>query len=207
MCLVLAVESSLALKGIEPVGEAQQRDIYTTPDQLSEELLTLTLLPRSKWQTLLNLETIKVSLSYRSLTLHQPPYTLLIPLPLPSCFPLTCLSGSQQAERTPKSTRKGTFLPPVPDVRDARSPSRSRRDGRWPARQWQQGRQVEQSSSDRVRVEHGDRVLEEDELGKRRWRLYVFLPFLYSYYYVPLSLLLSPITPTDEPDVLSRSSV
>lgn len=32
---------------------------YTTPDQLSEELLTLSLMPRSKWQTLLNLETIK----------------------------------------------------------------------------------------------------------------------------------------------------
>lgn len=34
---------------------------YTTPDQLSEELLTLSLMPRSRWQTLLNLETIKVS--------------------------------------------------------------------------------------------------------------------------------------------------
>lgn len=33
---------------------------YTTPDQLSEELLTLSLMPRSRWQTLLNLETIKV---------------------------------------------------------------------------------------------------------------------------------------------------
>lgn len=33
---------------------------YTTPDQLSEGLLTLSLMPRSRWQTLLNLETIKV---------------------------------------------------------------------------------------------------------------------------------------------------
>ncbi|KAF8319292.1 Utp21-domain-containing protein [Clavulina sp. PMI_390] len=32
--------------------------VYTTPDQLSDDLVTLTLLPRSKWQTLLNLETI-----------------------------------------------------------------------------------------------------------------------------------------------------
>ncbi|KAI5478393.1 WD repeat protein, U3 small nucleolar RNA-associated protein 21 [Pseudohyphozyma bogoriensis] len=32
---------------------------YTTPDQLSDELLTLSLMPRSRWQTLLNLETIK----------------------------------------------------------------------------------------------------------------------------------------------------
>lgn len=40
--------------------DQQQKDVYTTPDQLSEELVTLTLLPRSKWQTLLNLETITV---------------------------------------------------------------------------------------------------------------------------------------------------
>jgi len=33
-------------------------DVYTTPEQLGEELVTLTLLPRSRWQTLLNLETI-----------------------------------------------------------------------------------------------------------------------------------------------------
>ncbi|KAK4047049.1 rRNA-processing protein utp21 [Microbotryomycetes sp. JL221] len=32
---------------------------YTTPDQLSDDLLTLSLMPRSRWQTLLNLETIK----------------------------------------------------------------------------------------------------------------------------------------------------
>ncbi|GAA5939662.1 hypothetical protein JCM10213_009155 [Rhodosporidiobolus nylandii] len=32
---------------------------YTTPDQLASELLTLSLMPRSRWQTLLNLETIK----------------------------------------------------------------------------------------------------------------------------------------------------
>jgi Utp21 specific WD40 associated putative domain len=36
-------------------------DVYTTPEQLGEELVTLTLLPRSRWQTLLNLETIHVS--------------------------------------------------------------------------------------------------------------------------------------------------
>lgn len=33
--------------------------MYTTPDQLSEGLLTLSLLPRARWTTLLNLETIK----------------------------------------------------------------------------------------------------------------------------------------------------
>ncbi|GAA5967551.1 hypothetical protein JCM11641_005691 [Rhodosporidiobolus odoratus] len=32
---------------------------YTTPDQLAGELVTLSLMPRSRWQTLLNLDTIK----------------------------------------------------------------------------------------------------------------------------------------------------
>lgn len=47
------------LEGLEPVGAPEYTDIYTTPDQLADGLLTLSLLPRSRWQTLLNLETIK----------------------------------------------------------------------------------------------------------------------------------------------------
>jgi U3 small nucleolar RNA-associated protein 21 len=33
-------------------------DVFSTPPQLDGELITLTLLPRSRWQTLLNLEVI-----------------------------------------------------------------------------------------------------------------------------------------------------
>lgn len=40
-------------------------DVYATPEQLDEQLMTLTLLPRSKWQTLLNLEVIQVRLKPR----------------------------------------------------------------------------------------------------------------------------------------------
>jgi len=47
------------LEGLEAVGAPEYTDIYTTPDQLADNLLTLSLLPRSRWQTLLNLETIK----------------------------------------------------------------------------------------------------------------------------------------------------
>ena len=36
-------------------------DVFSSPDQLAEELATLTLLPRSRWQTLLKLEVIQVS--------------------------------------------------------------------------------------------------------------------------------------------------
>lgn len=49
------------IEGLEPVGEPEKTDIYTTPEQLAEGLLTLSLMPRSRWQTLLNLETIRVS--------------------------------------------------------------------------------------------------------------------------------------------------
>lgn len=34
-------------------------DVFTTPPQLDGELVTFTLLPRSRWQTLLNLEVIQ----------------------------------------------------------------------------------------------------------------------------------------------------
>ncbi|KAJ9115038.1 hypothetical protein QFC22_005366 [Naganishia vaughanmartiniae] len=48
------------LEGITPVGEPEYQDIYTTPDQIAEEMMTLSLVPRSKWQTLLNLDTIRM---------------------------------------------------------------------------------------------------------------------------------------------------
>ncbi|ORY24304.1 putative WD-repeat protein [Naematelia encephala] len=47
------------LQDLEPIGAPEEIDIYTTPEQLTEGLLTLSLMPRSRWQTLLNLETIK----------------------------------------------------------------------------------------------------------------------------------------------------
>lgn len=50
----------VALSGLEAPQRWDDIRPYTTPDQLSDELLTLSLMPRSRWQTLLNLETIKV---------------------------------------------------------------------------------------------------------------------------------------------------
>lgn len=53
----IALEALTALKVSEtPV------DVFSTPPQLDGELITLTLLPRSRWQTLLNLELIQVGL-------------------------------------------------------------------------------------------------------------------------------------------------
>lgn len=53
-------ESGLPEGSVEAIGGPEFTGVYTTPDQLSEELVTLTLLPRSRWQTLLNLDTIRV---------------------------------------------------------------------------------------------------------------------------------------------------
>lgn len=51
------------------MGEPEYQDIYTTPDQLAENMMTLSLVPRSKWQTLLNLDTIRVSVARSSILL------------------------------------------------------------------------------------------------------------------------------------------
>jgi len=40
--------------------EDEPVDVYSTPPQLDGDLVTLTLLPRSRWQALLNLEVIQV---------------------------------------------------------------------------------------------------------------------------------------------------
>ncbi|WRT67784.1 uncharacterized protein IL334_004758 [Kwoniella shivajii] len=56
---VQGLEEDAAIEGVEPIGAPEFTNIYTTPEQLTEGLLTLSLMPRSRWQTLLNLETIK----------------------------------------------------------------------------------------------------------------------------------------------------
>ncbi|KAG8900228.1 hypothetical protein FRC00_013830 [Tulasnella sp. 408] len=48
-----SVEAIVALTASDP------QDVYSTPAQLDNELMTLTFLPRSKWQTLLNIEVIQ----------------------------------------------------------------------------------------------------------------------------------------------------
>jgi hypothetical protein len=53
--------SYLEMEEVEQIGAPEPVDIFVTPEQLSEGLLTLSLMPRSRWQTLLNLDTIRVS--------------------------------------------------------------------------------------------------------------------------------------------------
>lgn len=51
--------------GLREEEDAQEEDEYTfeSPEQLSDELVTLSLLPNSRWQNLLSLDTIKVRYS------------------------------------------------------------------------------------------------------------------------------------------------
>ncbi|WVQ86757.1 hypothetical protein IAS59_000473 [Cryptococcus gattii] len=56
---VQGLDADADIEGIEDVGAPEFTDIYTTPDQIDESLVTLSLIPRSRWQMLLNLETIK----------------------------------------------------------------------------------------------------------------------------------------------------
>ncbi len=49
-----------ALEALEALSvQDTPLDVFSTPPQLDGELVTLTLLPRSRWQTLLNLEVIQ----------------------------------------------------------------------------------------------------------------------------------------------------
>jgi hypothetical protein len=65
--LVLVPDGFSDFSAPHPIGpqslDPSQRseDVFSSPDQLAEELATLTLLPRSRWQTLLKLEVIQVS--------------------------------------------------------------------------------------------------------------------------------------------------
>jgi U3 small nucleolar RNA-associated protein 21 len=54
--------TDVEMEELEQVGAPDPVDVFVTPEQLSEGLLTLSLMPRSRWQTLLNLDTIRVSL-------------------------------------------------------------------------------------------------------------------------------------------------
>ena len=49
-----------ALGDLQEIGAPEFADTYHTPDQLDESLMTLSLMPRTKWQMLLNLETIRL---------------------------------------------------------------------------------------------------------------------------------------------------
>lgn len=63
----------VALEAIQSLTLEEPPDVFSTPSQLGGDLITLTLLPRSRWQTLLNLEVIQVRICGVSVSapIHQ----------------------------------------------------------------------------------------------------------------------------------------
>lgn len=51
----------------EVVNDKEDEKLFETAEQLSEQMITLSSMPKSKWQNLLNLETIKVFVNMISL--------------------------------------------------------------------------------------------------------------------------------------------
>lgn len=49
----------------QEVGSEDVEDVYQSAEQLGAELVTLSLLPESRWKSLLHLDVIKVSLTSR----------------------------------------------------------------------------------------------------------------------------------------------
>lgn len=67
-----SVSNLIGPQSLDPSQRSE--DVFASPDQLAGELATLTLLPRSRWQTLLKLEVIQVGNERR----HPPaPHTNL----------------------------------------------------------------------------------------------------------------------------------
>jgi UTP21-specific protein len=58
------------LEGLTALGVIDSPDTFQTPVQLDSDLITLTLLPRARWQTLLNLDVITVGYLTYSVTMQ-----------------------------------------------------------------------------------------------------------------------------------------
>lgn len=68
---------------------------YKSPDQLSDELVTLSLLPQSRWRHLTSLELIKVSELSNRLSSSPSPPTLLALQRMPVSRIFTSTPGNQ----------------------------------------------------------------------------------------------------------------
>ena len=76
----------------------EEPDLFVTPEQLDRELVTLTLLPRSRWQTLLNLETIQVCSHSVELFVERLTYSSL------------CVSNGTSPKSPPNHQRRRHFF-------------------------------------------------------------------------------------------------
>ncbi|KAK0228621.1 Utp21 specific WD40 associated putative domain-containing protein [Armillaria fumosa] len=95
-----------ALDSLSPLSAQQEAtNVFMTPPQLDGELITLTLLPRSRWQTLLNLEVIQ----HRNKPKEPPKAPEKAPffLPtLPGVETRFAVETTEQEKNSNKSTRR-----------------------------------------------------------------------------------------------------
>lgn len=77
-------------------------------EQLSKDLMTLSITPKSKWQTLLHLDIIKVSSSQSPSFSPFANFKQFHPFTNSTCF-----VGTKQTKRTSQSTPESTFFPPI----------------------------------------------------------------------------------------------
>lgn len=101
---VLTIRSALDALASLTVSDTVQ-DVFVTPPQLDGELVTLTLLPRSRWQTLLNLEVIQQRNKPKEPP--KPPEKAPFFLPtLPGVDHRFDVSQAEQEKKTSKPTRR-----------------------------------------------------------------------------------------------------
>ena len=95
------------LVGPQSLGSLRQSDdVFASPDQLAGELATLTLLPRSRWQTLLKLEVIQVGNKRR----HSPAPHINLSSNT-SLGPPVCSNGTNQKSLQSRWRRHHSFCP------------------------------------------------------------------------------------------------
>ena len=92
-----AVRRSTAVEQ-EAVSDIPDEEEFASPEQIADSLVTLSLLPDSRWKNLLNLDAIKV-ISYLNQTRHLPYY-----------FISFYFIASQQTKRSSQSSKIGSFL-------------------------------------------------------------------------------------------------
>jgi len=92
-----AVRRSTAVEQ-EAVSDIPDEEEFASPEQIADSLVTLSLLPDSRWKNLLNLDAIKV-ISHLNQTRHLPYY-----------FISFHFIASQQTKRSSQSSKTGSFL-------------------------------------------------------------------------------------------------
>lgn len=81
-------------------------------EQLQQDMVTLSLVPKSRWQALLHLDSIRVCFSLCSFPCFSSLACLLSFLMFTPAFSLTELIGTQSAQGSAQGPREGAILPP-----------------------------------------------------------------------------------------------